>query len=240
MKNFLSGNAMALGLLFLLVIVSLGISTMCMTAEYFEGKQKDTPQQSIMKDRVQTTGGAFQGIPLEAPVVRPSPADTKNLSRNMPALEAVPSMMVENGLKTDSQGAVKEGVNLAGVQATSSFETWDGPTPMTLDKGSGEPVLPKGDTNMRFVNSDLLPKSDPKFDDSFAELAPDSLKGQSFLDPARHMISTPPLRNSNFQLRSETANPVREKDVQSGWNLSTIQPDVMRRPLEIGTKAVVA
>ena len=39
------------------------------------------------------------------------------------------------------------------------------------------------------------------------------------------------LRNANLQLRSEPANP--QIDV-GPWNQSTIQPDVMRVPLEIG------
>ena len=39
------------------------------------------------------------------------------------------------------------------------------------------------------------------------------------------------LRNANLQLRSEPANPQR---AVGPWNQSTIEPDLTRRPLEIG------
>ena len=39
------------------------------------------------------------------------------------------------------------------------------------------------------------------------------------------------LRNANLQIRSEPANP----QINVGpWNLSTIEPDFMRPPLELG------
>jgi hypothetical protein len=40
------------------------------------------------------------------------------------------------------------------------------------------------------------------------------------------------LRNANLQLRSEPANP---RAAVSPWLQSTIEPDTLRRPLEIGT-----
>lgn len=43
------------------------------------------------------------------------------------------------------------------------------------------------------------------------------------------------LRNANLQLRSEPANP--RKDV-GPWNITTIEPDLMRLPLEIGNKSM--
>ena len=61
-----------------------------------------------------------------------------------------------------------------------------------------------------------------------------SLKGRSFLQAGHHIgINTvgQTLRNANLQLRSEPPNP----QVQvSPWMQTTIEPDVSRKPLEIG------
>lgn len=233
--NLFKGNGTAIGLLVLLMIVAIGISAMCIGTEYFEGETGGL--KSVNKTRAEAVGKDL-GVPKSdaAPIVRPSPADTKSLARNVPAVNNVPAAAVESGLKTDAKGPLKETPDFDRIQAISSFDTWDETKPMMLEGESGD-VLPENDKAMRFVNSDLLPKSDPQFDATFAELAPETLKGQSFLDPSRHMIMHPPLRNTNFQIRSETANPIKDKDVAAGWNMSTIQPDVMRRPLEIGPEA---
>jgi len=61
-----------------------------------------------------------------------------------------------------------------------------------------------------------------------------SLKGRSFLQAGHHIgINTvgQTLRNANLQLRSEPPNP---QVLVSPWNQTTIEPDVNRRPLEIG------
>jgi hypothetical protein len=43
------------------------------------------------------------------------------------------------------------------------------------------------------------------------------------------------LRNSNLQIRSEPPNP--RMNTNSPWNVSTIESDQYRRPLEIGSGA---
>ncbi len=61
-----------------------------------------------------------------------------------------------------------------------------------------------------------------------------SLKGRSFLQAGHNIgINTvgQTLRNANLQLRSEPPNP---QVLVSPWNQTTIEPDVNRRPLEIG------
>ncbi len=61
-----------------------------------------------------------------------------------------------------------------------------------------------------------------------------TLKGRSFLQAGHHIgINTvgQTLRNANLQLRSEPPNP---QVLVSPWNQTTIEPDVNRRPLEIG------
>jgi hypothetical protein len=84
--------------------------------------------------------------------------------------------------------------------------------------------------------SSLLPNEIP-VTDNFGEFsAQDILSNQNYLDP-RSQIGYPGtvggvLRNANLQYRSEPMNP---RDPVSIFNLSTITPDTMRAPFEIGS-----
>ena len=84
--------------------------------------------------------------------------------------------------------------------------------------------------------SALLPKEVATQED-FGQFAPDDiLKGQNFLDP-RDQVGFPEtvggaLRNANQQVRSEPPNP---RSAVSIFNTSTIEPDQMRPPFEIGS-----
>ena len=80
--------------------------------------------------------------------------------------------------------------------------------------------------------SDLLPKDN---NSEWSKINPSpELNNPGLLDAGHHIgINTvgQSLRNANLQLRSEPANPQQ----QAGpWNQTTIAPDAMRRPLEIG------
>ena len=88
----------------------------------------------------------------------------------------------------------------------------------------------------QLVASDLLPSKDVNAQ-SWGAANPEgagSLEGKNFLQSGHHVgINTvgQTLRNANLQLRSEPPNP----QVQvSPWQQSTINPDVNRRPMEIG------
>ena len=79
--------------------------------------------------------------------------------------------------------------------------------------------------------SDLLPVSSSN---EFSASNP--LSGTNFLSPhASPGLNTQgsSLRNPNLQLRSEPANP--RSNTNCPWNISTIEGDKYRRPLEIGT-----
>lgn len=84
---------------------------------------------------------------------------------------------------------------------------------------------------------DLLPKEDSAAIQEFNQVQPAGegiLQGVNMLDAGFHVgVNTvgQSLRNGNQQLRSEPPNP----QVQvSPWMMSTIGPDLMRRPLEDG------
>lgn len=82
--------------------------------------------------------------------------------------------------------------------------------------------------------SDLLPSDS---NSSWSSMNPGSdLKNVSLLNPTQLVgINTQgsSLRNANLQLRSEPANP--RMNTNSPWNISTIEEDKFRKPLEIGT-----
>jgi len=83
--------------------------------------------------------------------------------------------------------------------------------------------------------TELLPKSDDsKWVDSLPVQQNSELSGKQFLTAGHNIgINTvgQTLRNANLQLRSEPSNPQMKV---SPWLQSTIDPDVQRRPLEIG------
>ena len=60
------------------------------------------------------------------------------------------------------------------------------------------------------------------------------VRDQNFLTAGYHVgVNTQgqSLRNANYQLRSEPANPQMPV---SPWNIATIEPDINRKALEIG------
>ena len=102
---------------------------------------------------------------------------------------------------------------------------------MDLSKGA-EPInMGKCGNNGQFVSSNLLPKDDPKLDESFSEFAP-SLEGKNFVDAYKFVFGSQSqsLRNANYQIRSDPVNP---QDNVCPWMQSTIYPE-KRRELDIG------
>lgn len=87
----------------------------------------------------------------------------------------------------------------------------------------------------RLGSEDLLPKD--AANSRWAQMNPagqGDVKDQNFLTAGYHIgVNTvgQSLRNANLQLRSEPINP---QVPVSPWNISTIEPDMNRRPLEIG------
>ena len=87
----------------------------------------------------------------------------------------------------------------------------------------------------RLTADDLLPKD--AANSRWAQLNPagqGDVKDQNFLQAGYHVglnTTQGTMKNANLQFRSEPANP---KQVVSPWMNSTYEPDVSRRPLEIG------
>lgn len=111
-----------------------------------------------------------------------------------------------------------------------------GSSPMHLnDMGSANIQLQNncGEKNIPFLSSHLLPKKEEN-DENFSEFAPNQndIEDENFLQSDRFTITSQSKRNVNYSIRSEPPNP---KNVVCPWMQSTIEPDTMRKPLEIGS-----
>lgn len=115
---------------------------------------------------------------------------------------------------------------------TNALQTSLEQTPIAMNVQSTQ--IPQANNNGNFNPSELLPM------DSNSEFGANNPVGQglganlNILNAGfHHGIDTvgSTLRNANLQLRSEPANP---RAAVSPWLQSTIEPDLTRRPLEIG------
>lgn len=82
------------------------------------------------------------------------------------------------------------------------------------------------------VATDLLPKRAPGKGQDWGEFAPKSLLGQQFLDAKKFIgVDTQgsSLRNANYDLRSSPT--IARRDI-GPWAQSTIETDLLRKPLE--------
>lgn len=119
------------------------------------------------------------------------------------------------------------------------------------DVGSNEPTMGSENSNPAVENmrnqgcfpkeqltaNDLLPQNNSS---TWAQVNPSgegNLKDKNFLQAGHHIgINTvgQTLRNANLQIRSEPPNP---QVIVSPWLQSTINPDMNRKPFEIGGSA---
>lgn len=100
----------------------------------------------------------------------------------------------------------------------------------TLPPSSATPAPPLvPPTN---VAADLLPKPTTSQVLDFGEFAPKALQGQNFLEVSKQLgVDTQgsSMRNANYQLRADPPNP---RSTVGPWMNSTIEADLLRRPLE--------
>ena len=111
-----------------------------------------------------------------------------------------------------------------------------GSSPMSLNDMSSASINLQnncGEKNIPFLSSHLLPKKEEN-DENFSEFAPNQndIEDENFLQSDRFTVTSQSKRNVNYSIRSEPPNP---KNVVCPWMQSTIEPDTMRKPLEIGS-----
>lgn len=129
------------------------------------------------------------------------------------------SVAAVNGSNPD---AASDGIGFMGADTNPIYADYSGKS--STDEG----CYPRD----RNVASDLLPEGAAS---KWAQQNPSgegAVGDNSFLTAGYHVgVITSNMRNSNMGLRSEPANPIN-KGV-SIWNQSNIEPDLMRRKLEV-------
>ena len=144
----------------------------------------------------------------------------------MPAPRPATEPSDKDAVKAKGEG-VTDVISAAAVGA-GAFQAVDFPADNKFprdcfprDKVTPEELMPNMDAiNSQFVQMNPLGQGD--------------VSGQNFLTAGYHIgVNTQgqSLRNPNLSLRSEPPNP---REIVSPWNQSTIEPDLNRRPLEIG------
>ena len=134
------------------------------------------------------------------------------------------SSSVNNSNNQEVKG-VSHGSSYAPFNGTGASNVTSANTPHTMNKPISNP-------------SDLLPSDS---NSSWANLNPvanGDLNNINLLNPTQLVgINTQgsSLRNANLQIRSEPANP--RTNTNCPWNVSTIEGDKFRKPLEIGSSA---
>ena len=140
------------------------------------------------------------------------------------------------------EGQVEETTTVAPTEASTTANV--GVTGLSPDDSSFAPI--SMDTSLEKVPEQCFPKDirDPSEllpkdkDSAWAKNVPagqGELSSQNFLNAGHHLgVNTvgQSLRNANRQLRSEPSNPQVKV---SPWLQSTIEPDINRRGLDIGT-----
>ena len=113
-----------------------------------------------------------------------------------------------------------------GTSNTSVATSADSPS--NINMNSANKAIPNPSDLLPINNNNLWANSIPQADAD--------LKNINLLNPSQLVgINTQgsSLRNSNLQLRSEPANP--RMNTNCPWNISTIETDQFRKPLEIGS-----
>ena len=120
--------------------------------------------------------------------------------------------------------------SVVGASTSNAYAPFNGqPSAAVSNSASSSVAMNKPATNP----ADLLPADS---NSSWASMNPvGDLKNINLLNPTQVVgINTQgsSLRNANLQLRSEPPNP--RMNTNCPWNVSTIEEDNMRKPLEIG------
>jgi len=122
------------------------------------------------------------------------------------------------------------------VNNTSNIQNQNNNTPQIPN----QPSQPSQLVREKPINNpvELLPSNSASEWAKMNPIGANSLSGINLLSSQQQNgINTQgsSLRNANLQIRSEPANP--RNNTNCPWNVSTIDGDTMRRPLEIGSQA---
>ena len=147
----------------------------------------------------------------------------------LPYMENADEETMEPQVETEIETETKPIQPVSGISEIGS-------TPLSLNDISSANIELQnncGEKNIPFLSSHLLPKKEEN-DENFSEFAPnkDDIEDENFLQSDRFTVTSQSKRNVNYSIRSEPPNP---KNIVCPWMQSTIEPDTMRKPLEIGS-----
>lgn len=153
-----------------------------------------------------------------------------DISDGVPTLSKIGSVADNTKPTPDAASTAFSGLGASDPQGNEVFNPVNGSMAGSVaspaaacfprDRLTAEDLLPKDAANTKWAQMNPMGQGD--------------VRDQNFLTAGYHIgINTQgqSLRNPNYQLRSEPANPQMPV---SPWNIATIEPDVNRRPLEIG------
>ena len=122
--------------------------------------------------------------------------------------------------------------SVLGASSQNTYAPFNGAAQSVSNSATSSAAMNKPVANP----NDLLPKDS---NSSWASMNPvGDLQNVNLLNPQQQVgINTQgsSLRNPNLQVRSEPPNP--RSNTNCPWNISTIEGDNLRRPLEIGSSA---
>jgi hypothetical protein len=169
-----------------------------------------------------TLFGLLGGVSIMdvAPVTMPA-SEAPSGSEEPPATEG---FQANENAGSVTEGATNANPNVAGADVMA----YDGPAQF------GNAEAPAGCyPRDQLTPAELLPKDTNSVWAQQNPMGTGSLKGKNFLSAGALIgVNTvgQSMRNANLQLRSEPANPQVPVSI---FNVSTIEPDINRRPLEI-------
>lgn len=173
-----------------------------------------------------------QGDFFRQPIMNSDPNGWNNTpdSYKMHVAQIVASTPNMDNLK--NIGAVTESLPGPNLFNNDSYASYNGNSERANNLSLCAQNYSTGGVGLNSIASSLLPSPDNMTTEGFNDCnLTNPLSNQVFLSPpgAFGLDTTSSLRNSNQSLRSEPPNPVQ---AVGPWNLSTIYPDLLRRPLE--------
>ncbi len=210
--------------------VLVAVAVIAYLIYYFVAPTTEEPTTSMMAAEMPSTTLAQQAAMQMAAV-------QEGFDTMPPASHMVAGSGME-GFQGSCGGAprqpVAEGFQVSPADNSANQETQQGMS--AGDNGLNQ--LPSECYPKDVLNSaDLLPQDPNSLWNQVVPNGQGALNSQNFLTAGFHIgINTvgQTLRNANRQLRSEPPNPMVKV---SPWNQTTIEPDIARRPLEIGGDA---
>lgn len=173
-----------------------------------------------------------QGDFFRQPIMNSDPNGWNNTpdSYKMHVAQIVASTPTMDNLK--NVGAVTESLPGPNLFNNDSYASYNGNSGRANNLSLCAQNHSTGGVGLNAISSSLLPSPENMTTEGFNDCnITNPLSNQVFLSPpgAFGLDTTSSLRNSNQSLRSEPPNPVQ---AVGPWNLSTIYPDLLRRPLE--------